>query len=61
MESGLTRESAFRVEAIGDALAQWRRTDSQDQARRMVDTVTEVLDRGAVSRRRLSRATGASQ
>ena len=33
------------VEAIGDALAKWRRMDSQEQARRIVDTVCEVLDR----------------
>ena len=33
------------VEAIADALAEWRRLDSQEQARRIVDTVRSVLDR----------------
>jgi hypothetical protein len=33
------------VEAIGDTLAKWRRLDSQELARRVVDTVIEVLDR----------------
>jgi hypothetical protein len=33
------------VEAIGDTLARWHRVDSQDRARRVVDTVIEVLDR----------------
>ena len=33
------------VEAIGDTLARWRRVDSQEMARRVVDTVIEVLDR----------------
>lgn len=33
------------VEAIGNALAEWRRVDSQEQARRVVDTLLEVLDR----------------
>jgi hypothetical protein len=33
------------VEAIGDTFAKWRRLDSQELARRVVDTVIEVLDR----------------
>jgi hypothetical protein len=33
------------VEAIGDALARWQRLDSQEQARRIVDTVVAVLER----------------
>lgn len=33
------------VEAIGDTLAQWHGLDSQEQARRIVSTVLEVLDR----------------
>lgn len=33
------------VEAIGDALAKWSRLDSQEQARRIVDTLLHVLER----------------
>jgi len=33
------------VEAIGDTLAKWHRVDSQEMARRVVDTVIAVLDR----------------
>jgi hypothetical protein len=33
------------VEAIGDALAKWHRLDSQEQARRIVDTILQVLER----------------
>jgi hypothetical protein len=33
------------VEAIGDTLAKWHRVDSQELARRVVNTVIEVLDR----------------
>lgn len=33
------------VEAIGNTLAQWSRVDSQEQARRIVDTLMEVLGR----------------
>jgi hypothetical protein len=33
------------VEAIGDALARWHRLDSQEQARRIVDTVADVFER----------------
>jgi hypothetical protein len=33
------------VEAIGNTLADWARVDSQEQARRVVDTVIEVLER----------------
>jgi len=33
------------VEAIGAALATWHRLDSQEQARRVVGTLIEVLDR----------------
>ena len=33
------------VEAIGAALATWRRVDSQEQARRVVGTLIDVLDR----------------
>ena len=33
------------VEAIGDALAEWRRLDSQEQARHVVDTLRAVLTR----------------
>ncbi|WP_188111453.1 hypothetical protein [Nocardioides antri] len=33
------------VEAIGDTLAETHRLDSQEQARRIVDTVMKVLDR----------------
>jgi hypothetical protein len=32
------------VEAIGDTLAQYSRTDSQEQARRVVATVISVLE-----------------
>jgi hypothetical protein len=33
------------VEAIGDTLAMWHRLDSQDQARRVVSTLIEVIER----------------
>jgi hypothetical protein len=33
------------VEAIGDTLARWQRVDSQEQARRVVDTLVEVFAR----------------
>ena len=33
------------VEAIGQTLEYWHRADSQEVARRVVDTVVEVLDR----------------
>ena len=33
------------IEAIGNTLAGWARVDSQEQARRVVDTVIEVLNR----------------
>lgn len=33
------------VEAIGDTLAEWRRVDSQEQARRIVDTLVDVFER----------------
>jgi hypothetical protein len=33
------------VEAFGDALARWSRLDSQEQARRLVDTLIEVIER----------------
>jgi hypothetical protein len=33
------------VEAIGNALAEWARLDSQEQARRIVTTMIEVLER----------------
>ena len=33
------------VEAIGDALAMWHRLDSQEQARRVVGILIDVLDR----------------
>ena len=33
------------VEAIGAALATWHRLDSQEQARRLVGTLIDVLDR----------------
>jgi hypothetical protein len=33
------------VEAIGDTLARWRRVDSQEQARRVVDTLIDVFER----------------
>jgi hypothetical protein len=33
------------VEAIGDALARWHRLDSQEQARRILDTILQVLER----------------
>jgi ribosomal 50S subunit-associated protein YjgA (DUF615 family) len=33
------------VEAIGDTLARWRHLDSQEQARRVVDTVIDVFER----------------
>ncbi len=32
------------VEAIGDTLARWQRVDSQEQARRIVDTLIDVFD-----------------
>ena len=32
------------VEAIGDTLAQWQRADSQEQARRVVDTLIDVFE-----------------
>jgi hypothetical protein len=32
------------VEAIGDTLARWQRVDSQEQARRVVDTSMDVFD-----------------
>jgi hypothetical protein len=33
------------VEAIGNTLAEYRRCDSQEQARRVVGTVIDVLER----------------
>jgi len=33
------------VEAIGDTLARWQRVDSQEQARRVVDTLVDVFER----------------
>lgn len=33
------------VESIGNALAEWERLDSQEQARRIVDTAMQVLER----------------
>jgi hypothetical protein len=33
------------VEAVGDTLARWRGLDSQEQARRIVSTLIEVLER----------------
>jgi hypothetical protein len=33
------------VEAIGNALAEWAKLDSQERARRIVDTVMRVLER----------------
>lgn len=35
------------VEAIGDTLVEYDRCDSQEQARRVLDTVIEVLEREA--------------
>jgi hypothetical protein len=33
------------VEAIGDTLARWQRVDSQEQARRVVDSLIDVFRR----------------
>lgn len=33
------------VEALGDALATWSRVDSQELARRLVDTLIDVIER----------------
>lgn len=33
------------VEAIGDPLARWHGVDSQEQARRVVDTLIDVFER----------------
>lgn len=47
---GVTRLETWRdaekplVEAIGDTLARWQRVDSQEQARRVVDTLMDVFD-----------------
>jgi hypothetical protein len=39
------------VEAIGNTLAECRRLDSQEQARRVLDTVITVLEREAEAQR----------
>jgi len=38
-------QDAPLVEAIGDTLARWQRVDSQEQARRVVDTLVDVFER----------------